>query len=87
MSDLSLNNFVKDIPTKSVNVFSDADKGKSANVFAKDGQPLSDNLASGENTTPGVAGTDNVFGVIAGEGRAGGFDHFKARTTPPVIDH
>lgn len=86
MSDLSSNTFVKDVPSKSVNVFADADKGKSSNQMAKDVPSLSDNLASGENTTPGVFGTENVLGQIAGEGRLGGFDHFKART-PTSISH
>ena len=87
MSDMSSNNFSKDVPTESANTFSDADKGLSGNAFAKDRPAESGNLPSGDNTTGDVYGTDEVLGVIYGDNNYGGLNHFKNRTNPPSISH
>lgn len=61
----------------------------STNTFTKSSLLKSDNLFSGENTShQEVPGGDfATFGNIHGQGRLGGFVHFRARTKPPKINH
>jgi len=87
MSDISSNNFAKDVPTKSVNAFANSDPSVSANSFAKESLTPGGYAWEGENMTGGVGIGDMMSGIAPGVEEGGGILHFKNRTTPPDITH
>ena len=78
---LSPNNFAKDQPTKSSDSFANNDPTQGSAAFVSNKPEISYDIASGDNTSGGIAGGDfTTFGTIAGQGYPGGFLHFANRT-------
>lgn len=77
----SSNQFSKNVPSKSTNSFTSNMPTKSSNSFARTTLEKSDIYFSGDNTSQGdYSGDFATYGDIYGQGRYGGFAHFRNRT-------